>query len=293
MKDKVRTVMKEFKSGDLKSSSGKKVTNPKQAIAIALSEAGKSKSNQKGGYMPVKPVTKSKMRSMESDKEKRKAVSGMKKGGMPMAMKNGKKVPAFAVKKMAMGGYADGGSPLPPPPDEVELPKGMFKKKKKMASGGMPMKKMAGGGKTSSKPDYSSERTVRLQDAEKRGREYGREIGRERQSGADRLGGVIGTPAAYISRAGQYVGDKFTDADAFLSEKLGMQERAATRRGERMGLKDEGYKKGGMAMKKMASGGLAGRHKSADGIAKKGKTDTKKVAMKKGGMTKMKKGGYC
>jgi hypothetical protein len=37
------TVMGEFKRGSLKSSSGKKVTNRKQAVAIALSEAGKSK----------------------------------------------------------------------------------------------------------------------------------------------------------------------------------------------------------------------------------------------------------
>ena len=42
-KNKVQTVMGEFKEGKLESSSGKKVTNPKQAIAIALSEAGKSK----------------------------------------------------------------------------------------------------------------------------------------------------------------------------------------------------------------------------------------------------------
>jgi len=40
---KVGTVMREFKSGALKSSSGKKVTNPKQAIAIGLSEAGMTK----------------------------------------------------------------------------------------------------------------------------------------------------------------------------------------------------------------------------------------------------------
>ncbi len=32
------------------------------------------------------------------------AEAGMKKGGMPMIMKDGKKVPAFAVKKMASGG---------------------------------------------------------------------------------------------------------------------------------------------------------------------------------------------
>ena len=42
-KNKVQTVMREFKSGKLKSSSGKKVTNPKQAIAIGLSEAGMAK----------------------------------------------------------------------------------------------------------------------------------------------------------------------------------------------------------------------------------------------------------
>ena len=35
--------MGEFKSGKLKSSSGKKVTNKKQAIAIALSEAKRKK----------------------------------------------------------------------------------------------------------------------------------------------------------------------------------------------------------------------------------------------------------
>lgn len=36
---KVKKVMHEFKAGTLKSSSGQKVTNPKQAIAIGLSEA--------------------------------------------------------------------------------------------------------------------------------------------------------------------------------------------------------------------------------------------------------------
>ena len=41
---KVKTVMKEFKSGKLHSGKSKKIVkNPKQAIAIALSEAGKNK----------------------------------------------------------------------------------------------------------------------------------------------------------------------------------------------------------------------------------------------------------
>jgi hypothetical protein len=43
-----------------------------------------------------------------------------------------------------------------------------------------------------------------------------------------------------------------------------------------------GMKKGG-ATKKMASGGLASGHKSADGIASKGKTKGTNIAMKKGG----------
>ena len=47
---KVKKVMGEFKSGKLKSSSGDKVTNPKQAVAIALSEAGLSKKTT-GGHM--------------------------------------------------------------------------------------------------------------------------------------------------------------------------------------------------------------------------------------------------
>jgi len=40
---KVEKVMSEYKSGSLKSSSGKKVTSRKQAIAIAMSEAGMTK----------------------------------------------------------------------------------------------------------------------------------------------------------------------------------------------------------------------------------------------------------
>ena len=43
-----------------------------------------------------------------------------------------------------------------------------------------------------------------------------------------------------------------------------------------------GMKYGGK-VKKMAGGGLAAGHKSADGIAKKGKTKGKAVAMRKGG----------
>lgn len=43
-----------------------------------------------------------------------------------------------------------------------------------------------------------------------------------------------------------------------------------------------GLKKGG-CVKKMATGGLAAGHKSADGVATKGKTKARTVTMKKGG----------
>jgi hypothetical protein len=48
-KGKVKKVMHEFKEGKLKSSSGKKVTNRKQAVAVALSEA-----RQSGARIPKK-----------------------------------------------------------------------------------------------------------------------------------------------------------------------------------------------------------------------------------------------
>jgi hypothetical protein len=46
-----------------------------------------------------------------------------------------------------------------------------------------------------------------------------------------------------------------------------------------------GMKKGG-GVKKMAGGGLAAGHKSADGIATKGKTKGKDIVMKRGGMAR-------
>ena len=45
--EKIARVMKEFKSGTLKSSSGEAVKSPKQALAIALSESGMSRKPKK------------------------------------------------------------------------------------------------------------------------------------------------------------------------------------------------------------------------------------------------------
>jgi hypothetical protein len=44
---KVALVLREFKGGKLKSSSGEKVTSPQQALAIALSEAGMTRKPKK------------------------------------------------------------------------------------------------------------------------------------------------------------------------------------------------------------------------------------------------------
>jgi hypothetical protein len=129
---KVGKVMSEFKSGKLKSSSGQKVTNPKQAIAIGLSEAGLSK-KAKGGEMK------------ESMKKVKEEVAFMKKKGAPKSMikhemaeagmKHGGK-----VKKMANGGLAAGHKSA----DGVAT-KGKTKAMQvKMAKGGM-MKKAYGG----------------------------------------------------------------------------------------------------------------------------------------------------
>ncbi len=54
-KAKVQKVMHEFKEGKLKSGGRKTVRNPKQAIAIALSEA-----RQSGAKIPKKPATRKK-----------------------------------------------------------------------------------------------------------------------------------------------------------------------------------------------------------------------------------------
>lgn len=47
MQDKVHKVMREYKAGKLKSSSGQKVSSRDQAVAIAMSEAEQMKKGKK------------------------------------------------------------------------------------------------------------------------------------------------------------------------------------------------------------------------------------------------------
>jgi hypothetical protein len=60
----VQTEMHEMKKGKLKSGSGKKVTNPKQAIAIGLSEARK-----KGARLPPPPKNSASAEKTSSKKK--------------------------------------------------------------------------------------------------------------------------------------------------------------------------------------------------------------------------------
>jgi hypothetical protein len=58
------------------------------------------------------------------------------------------------------------------------------------------------------------------------------------------------------------------DLDAAVSEKVGLDRRAAAKRGMRQGLKDEGYKAGGK---------VSSASKRGDGCAVRGKTRGKMV----------------
>lgn len=80
----------------------------------------------------------------------------------------------------------------------------------------------------------------------------------------------------------QSVGKEFTKSGGGMAKANPFMEMIAKKKAAAAGKKP---------MKKMASGGLAAGHKSADGVATKGKT---KAAMPKmvGGKG-MKKGGYC
>jgi hypothetical protein len=72
---KVGKVMQEFKQGQLKSGgSGKKVTNPKQAVAIGLSEARKS-----GAAVPAKKKAAPKKKAAAKKAPAKKKAAAKKK----------------------------------------------------------------------------------------------------------------------------------------------------------------------------------------------------------------------
>jgi hypothetical protein len=68
-KETVGRVMHEFKHGELKTSRGRKVKNPKQAIAIGLREAGASKYESKQKNRENLKRTKARERRSETAKQ--------------------------------------------------------------------------------------------------------------------------------------------------------------------------------------------------------------------------------
>ncbi len=69
-KETVRRVMHEFKHGELESSTGRKVKNPKQAIAIGLHEAGASKYESKEKNRENLKRTKARERRSATNKDR-------------------------------------------------------------------------------------------------------------------------------------------------------------------------------------------------------------------------------
>jgi hypothetical protein len=69
-KETVSRVMHEFKHGELESSSGRKVRNPKQAIAIGLREAGASKYESKEKNRENLKRTKARERHGATEKDR-------------------------------------------------------------------------------------------------------------------------------------------------------------------------------------------------------------------------------
>jgi len=87
--DKIGKVMREFKEGKLKSSSGHKVTNPKQAIAIGIAEQKAMKGYKMGG---------------EPKAMVKKEVAFMKAKGAPKSMVKHEMAEMKGMKKYEFGG---------------------------------------------------------------------------------------------------------------------------------------------------------------------------------------------
>src|SRR5215217_9531161 len=73
-KETVERVMHEFKEGELRIRGGRKVRNPKQAIAIALHEAGAS--NQESPKKNRQNLRKTKAKERRGDTEQARGVKG-------------------------------------------------------------------------------------------------------------------------------------------------------------------------------------------------------------------------
>lgn len=88
-----------------------------------------------------------------------------------------------------------------------------------------------------------------------------------------------GTPGMPMKKGGMAKDDKAQDKK-MIKKAVGMHDKQQ-HGGKKTSLTT--LKNGGMAMKKMAGGGLSAGHKDANGVAKKGLTKGKMVKMNMGG----------
>ncbi len=95
----------------------------------------------------------------------------------------------------------------------------------------------------------------------------------------------VGVPTSVGKEFTKKEGGVMKESKAMMKKEVSfMKKKGAPKSMVKHEMKEAGMKHGGM--KKMAAGGLAGGHKQADGVAKKGKTKGKQVAMKSGGYMK-------
>jgi hypothetical protein len=78
-KETVQRVMHEFKHGELETSAGRKVKNPKQAIAIGLREAGASKYESNEENRENLRRTKARERRGATEKDRSEGSTGQEK----------------------------------------------------------------------------------------------------------------------------------------------------------------------------------------------------------------------
>ena len=78
-KETVSRVMHEFKHGELETSAGQKVKDPKQAVAIGLSEAGASKFESKEKNRENLQRTKARERRGVTEKDRREGSASQDK----------------------------------------------------------------------------------------------------------------------------------------------------------------------------------------------------------------------
>ena len=93
----------------------------------------------------------------------------------------------------------------------------------------------------------------------------------------------VGVPTSVGREFSKKEGGEMKESKAMMKKEVSfMKKKGAPKSMIKHEMAEAGMKHGGK-VKKMAGGGLAAGHKAADGVAKKGKTKGKQVAMRKGG----------